>query len=103
MRLKRILEIGGLSGYSATNFLKAFATPGESMMYTVDLNPVPVLASNHKVIVKDAQKLVPSDVDQEPIDLIFFDSCMTPIPTLFSTWIGRMRPAKDGFIRKLKG
>lgn len=73
MRLRRILEIGGLSGYSAKNFLQAFAEPSQSIMYTVDINQVPVLQSNHKVIVKDATHLTPEDLDNTPLDLVFFD------------------------------
>lgn len=73
MRMKRILEIGGLSGYSATNFLKAFAKPAESVMYTVDINPVPAVAPNHVVIVKDARHIDASDLHNAPLDLVFFD------------------------------
>lgn len=73
MRMQRILEIGGLSGYSARNFLKAFATPATSIMYTVDINPVSVLAENHRVILKDARFLSPEDFDHKPLDLVFFD------------------------------
>jgi predicted O-methyltransferase YrrM len=71
MRLKRILEIGGDVGYSATNFLKAIG--GDGIVYTVDLKPTPSLAKNHKVIVKNALLLEPADIDQAPLDLIFFD------------------------------
>jgi hypothetical protein len=70
MRLKRILEIGGDGGYSATNFLKAIG--GNGIVYTVDLKPTPSLAVNHKVIVKNALSLEPSDIDDIPSDLIFF-------------------------------
>lgn len=73
MRMRRILEIGGLSGYSARNFLQAFAEPSKSILYTVDLNVVPVLAENHKVLVKDAGQLSPEDLGHEPLDLVFFD------------------------------
>ena len=72
--MKRVLEIGGLSGYSATNFLKAFAKPEESAVYTVDINPVPQVAPNHVVIHKDARHLVAADVGgNAPLDLVFFD------------------------------
>lgn len=73
MRLKRILEIGGLSGYSARNFLAAMSNLDDSIMYTVDLNTVPTLADNHKVIVKNALHLTIDDVDNKGIDLVFFD------------------------------
>jgi hypothetical protein len=68
MRLRRVLEIGGLSGYSAANFLAAGAA-----LYTVDLNPVPVMGDQHRVIVKDALELTPEDLDGQPVDLVFFD------------------------------
>ena len=72
-RLKRILEIGGLSGYSANNFLKALSFSDEGILYTCDINPVPVLANNHKVIIKNAIDLTPEDLGNESIDLLFFD------------------------------
>jgi predicted O-methyltransferase YrrM len=71
MRLRRILEVGGLSGYSATNFLKAVGDTGT--VYTVDLTPVPRQAKNHRVITKDATLLTPEDVDSKELDLVFFD------------------------------
>ena len=37
-RMRRVLEIGGLSGYSATNFLAAMCASGPgAMLYTVDI------------------------------------------------------------------
>lgn len=72
MRLKRILEIGGLSGYSARNFL-ASIEKSNGIVYTVDINPVPKLAENHKTIIKNAKDLTLDDVDDQPIDLVFFD------------------------------
>lgn len=146
-RLKRIFEIGGLSGYSAQNFLNAvnfgpfanssnptFAessdptsvavaivcshqetvaneddtsqvasldskvpvdtsngpgateitavltteilpiklTPG-SVVYTCDINPVPKLAENHIVLQKNVIDVTPEDLDNLPLDLVFFD------------------------------
>jgi hypothetical protein len=71
MRLRRVLEIGGLGGYSARNFLAAVGQEGH--VYSVDLNPVPILASNHTAITKDATLVGPSDVDDQPLDLVFFD------------------------------
>jgi hypothetical protein len=74
-RLSRILEIGGLSGYSANNFIEAlkYNNSPENVVYTVDFNQVPVLASNHKVLIKNALHLTLEDVDNKPLDLIFFD------------------------------
>lgn len=71
-RLRRILEIGGLNGYSATNFLASMDMT-DGTLYTVDHNPVPTISANHKVIIKDACQLTAADVDGEPIDLVFFD------------------------------
>jgi predicted O-methyltransferase YrrM len=73
MRIKRILEIGGLDGYSATNFLKATRDLDGAMMYTVDINPVSSRAPNHKCIIKDARLLTPEDLDNVPLDMVFFD------------------------------
>lgn len=72
MRLNRVLEFGGLSGYSATNFLRAMDKV-DGILYTVDLNPVPVRGPNHKVIVKNALNMTAADVDSKPLDLVFFD------------------------------
>jgi len=72
-RLERILEIGGLNGYSATNFLKALSFSKNSILYTCDLNYIPILAPNHKVIIKNALDLSTTDLDNKPLDLIFFD------------------------------
>ena len=72
-RLERILEIGGLSGYSAKNFLQALSLGKNGILYTCDLNPVPVLAENHKVIIKNALNLTISELDNKPLDLVFFD------------------------------
>ena len=71
--LTRILEIGGLAGYSARNFLKAVEFSKEGIVYSCDLNPVPVLAENHKTIIKNALNITLEDVDNKPLDLIFFD------------------------------
>ena len=72
MRLRRILEIGGLDGYSATNFLEAMGPKG--IVYTVDLHPVPQRGENHRTIVKDVADLTASDLDEERFDLVFFDA-----------------------------
>ncbi len=73
MRLKTILEIGGQTGYSARNFLAAFAEPEKSKMFTVDIYHVPQIAHNHKIIKKDARELTCEDIEQQHLDMIFFD------------------------------
>jgi predicted O-methyltransferase YrrM len=72
-RLKRIFEIGGLNGYSAQNFLKAVNFASDSVVYTCDINPVPKLATNHNVIQKNVLDVTPQDVQNQPLDLVFFD------------------------------
>ena len=71
--LTRILEIGGLSGYSAKNFLQGLSYTKDGILYTCDLNPVPILATNHKVIIKNALHLTAHELDNKPLDLVFFD------------------------------
>ena len=71
MRLKRILEIGALGGYSARNFCAAVGNDGA--VYSVDINPIPKLAKNHFPIHKDARLLSSADVGGKPLDLVFFD------------------------------
>lgn len=71
MRLYRILEIGGLGGYSARNFLRAVGERGK--VYTVDINPVASLAPNHVTLQKSCAGVTAADLDGEPLDLVFFD------------------------------
>jgi hypothetical protein len=71
MRLRSILEIGGLGGYSAVNFLKAVGPDG--IVFTCDINPVHQRALNHRVIHKDVRFLTDKDVDGVILDLVFFD------------------------------
>jgi predicted O-methyltransferase YrrM len=72
-RLERILEIGGLNGYSAKNFLQALSFSKDGILYTCDLYPVPILSENHKVIIKNALDLTINELDNKPLDLVFFD------------------------------
>lgn len=71
IRARRILEFGGLSGYSATNFCRSIGDKGA--VYTVDINPVQKVADNHIVIQKSCDEIVPADIEFAPVDLIFFD------------------------------
>lgn len=70
-RLRRVLEIGGLGGYSARNFCAAVGPDG--IVFTVDVNKVPKVAENHFPIQKDARYLTAEDVRDAPLDLVFFD------------------------------
>lgn len=44
-----------------------------SVVYTVDINPVESQSANHICIQKDARLLISDDVDNKPLDLVFFD------------------------------
>lgn len=72
-RIKRIVEFGGVHGYSARNFCEAI---DEGTVYTVDWGvegETPIQGDNHKVITKNVADITPEDLDNEPIDLLFFD------------------------------
>lgn len=71
LRIKTILEFGGLHGYSAKNFIEA-AGPG-GILFTCDLEPVDKMGENHICIQKDAALITPQDVDNKLLELIFFD------------------------------
>lgn len=70
MRLKRILEIGGLNGYSARNFCEAVGSDGA--VFTVDLQEVAPVSEKHATLRKDARHISSEDVGGIPLDLIFF-------------------------------
>ncbi len=70
MRVKTVLELGGLDGYSAINFIKAVGHEGR--VYTVDIHPVERRAHNHICIQKDCRALTSDDVPEQ-IDLVFYD------------------------------
>ena len=74
-RISSVLEIGGLGGYSATNFVKAMAmSPGGGQMYTIDVNPVSSVANNHYILVKDAQYVNCSDFGGIlSLGMVFYD------------------------------
>lgn len=72
-RIKRILEFGGVHGYSAKNFLEAV---DDGTVYTVDWGVdggTEMQDGNHWVISKNVADVTPEDVDNIPIDLVFFD------------------------------
>lgn len=73
-RLRRVLELGGFTGYSAHNFLKAMSVFGDDRrVYTVDVNPVPLQGDGHVFIHKNARDVAADDVGNEPLDMVFFD------------------------------
>ena len=51
MQIETVLEIGGLNGYSARNFLAAVGPEGT--VFTCDVNPVAQIANNHVVLIKN--------------------------------------------------
>jgi hypothetical protein len=71
MKLKTVFEIGGLGGYSATNFLAAVGDDGH--VFTVDINPVESKGANHTCIQKSVGEITHADLNYSHIDLIFFD------------------------------
>lgn len=68
-------QIGGKSGYSAKNFVRAIShtQSPDAKVFTVDIYPVPKQAQNHIVLTKNASNLTPADVENRHIDLLFFD------------------------------
>lgn len=74
MRLHRVLEVGGLNGYSARNFLAALGDETNAAVYTCDINPVKSQAANHFVLTKDCAQLQAAELHGQPLDLIFFDA-----------------------------
>ena len=72
-RAARILELGGLRGDSARNFLQATEGLVDSTVFTVDLQMVPKLHSRHVPLQKDARLLTAADVHNRPLDLVLLD------------------------------
>lgn len=78
-RIKRIVEFGGVWGNSAKNFCEAVCAGSnyyDGMVYTVDWGvegETPIQGGNHVVITKNVADITPEDLDNEPIDLLFFD------------------------------
>ena len=72
MRLKNIVELGGLGGYSALNFSKAVGDAGK--VISVDINKTPKVAENHHVVVGNCSSTTPAMLKIKHIDLLFFDT-----------------------------
>lgn len=71
-----VLEVGGQTGYSASNFLAAGAA-----VWTIDISAVPKVSDDHTVIVADA-----SGVDTAgfpAFDLVFYDAHDLPAQKSF--------------------
>ena len=69
-RFKRIVEIGGLHGYSAKNFLESVGDDG--VVYTIDSNHVNTISPNHITIIKSVEHVVMDDIKNR-VDMVFFD------------------------------
>ncbi len=70
-RIKNILEVGGLDGYSAKNFISAIDKIG--IVITVDINNVKKISENHLVIQKNINDITIEDIKNISLDLVFFD------------------------------
>lgn len=68
---RRVIEFGGLYGYSATNFLKAMEPDG--VVYTVEMNEMKLVNDRHFHVHKQAGDVLSSDFGDKPVDLVFFD------------------------------
>jgi hypothetical protein len=71
MRIERVFEMGFLKGYSAINFLEAVGPTGT--VYSCDIGKVRKLAVNHVPLEKNAKAVTAEDLDNKPIELMFFD------------------------------
>ena len=71
--VRRVLEIGGLHGESAMNFLRALKHKQRAVVYTIDRNRVDKIEMRHIPIQKDALKFTPADIGNEPVDLLLLD------------------------------
>lgn len=91
MLIKTVLELGGLSGYSAKNFLNAVGETGT--VFTVDLNEIPPLSSNHITIQSDTKLLSAEHFGGKKIDLVFFDCHVYD-----AQWIMFQNLLKDGSV-----
>jgi O-methyltransferase len=70
-RMKTVLELGCMHGYSALNFLEAVGPDG--IVFSCDVSPMPKMGGHHVTIQKSAALLTPLDFDGEELELVFFD------------------------------
>lgn len=73
VRMRNILELGGLEGYSAKNFLEALAFKSCGRVFTVDKDKTPIRGDGHVSIVKDIKDLTGKDIENVKLGLVFFD------------------------------
>lgn len=68
----RVIEFGGLEGYSAMNFLKGME-PQNGVVYSVDHCEIGTMGDRHVHVHKDAGSVCAEDFENKPVDLVFFD------------------------------
>ena len=71
--VRRVLEVGGLGGFSARTFLEAVACTSSPAVYSVDVHPVLRVGPRHHPIQKSPDHLTAEDLDTQAVDLIFLD------------------------------
>jgi hypothetical protein len=71
--VSRVLEVGGLGGYTARNFLEAVACMSSPAVYSVDINLIPRVGPGHHPIQKWPGLLTATDLDTQAVDLILLD------------------------------
>ena len=79
--VNRVLEVGGLLGFSARNFLEAVACTPAPAVYTLDLDAVPRVGPRHFTIQKSAELLTAADLHNKPVDLLMLDCHHYPATT----------------------
>ena len=80
MRMRAVLEVGGLSGFSALNFVRALSSKSGGFVMTIDIDKVRKVADNHYTIAKPAGKVIAHDLRHpfasrglpECFDMVFF-------------------------------
>lgn len=74
MRVRRVLGVGGQSAHSARNFLAALGSDAGIEVVTVDPEPVPPLAPNHRVLIGDCARIDAAHLGSQPFELVFLDA-----------------------------
>ena len=67
-KVKTVLELGGLGGFSARCFCGAGAK-----VWSIDINPFRINDQNHIMITKNVADLRPEEIG-EKLDMVFFDA-----------------------------
>ena len=98
-QVRRVLEVGGLGGFSALTLAQAMRRKPHAIVYSVDLHATPRRHPRHRSIRKDAAQLQPADVGGAPLDLIFLDCHVYNATKATLTRLLRLGMlAHDGFI-----